>query len=275
MKKVPAGYTTVRANLLPGHCRKLADGESCTLKHHMIGSGIPIVVHHTTAKKMMTAHRAGKGHRLRLSPEEVALSEKMMGGKVTWKSFKKGLSKGWQYYKKNLASALGPLLKKGLTTLSSYAGSQLGPEASVVGDTLIKELGKTGLYGDQAPAPAPAAAAPIAETPVSIVSAPVALPAPAAATTIATTTPIRKSRLQGGRIRKRKTTRRALPHYGSGLFLQSPSYGHGLYAAGGLYASGGALYPPSNFIPYSSPVMSRLVDIGNAQWGQNLIPIPL
>tara|TARA_R110000868_G_scaffold128196_1_gene336157 strand:+ start:1110 stop:1730 length:621 start_codon:yes stop_codon:yes gene_type:complete len=101
----------VSLDLLPGHCRRLADGNSVTVKHGMIGKGIKVNVHPTTHSKIMRAQRLGKGVRITLTPEEVEMSE---GGKLSWKGFKRDFKKGWDFYKSKIKPIIGPLIKKGL-----------------------------------------------------------------------------------------------------------------------------------------------------------------
>lgn len=264
VKKMPAGFHTIKVDLLPGHCRRLADGEAITVKHDMMGKGIPVVVHHTTAKKLMAAHKKGKGMRLGMSPQEVEMS----GGKITWKKFTRGLKKGWQFYRKNLSKIFGPLVKQGLQTLSAAAGAELGPGATIAGNKLIEGLASTGLYGDDGDGSTPsraAAPAPVATTPAT--AAPVA-------TTPAARPAQRGYSVGGAGIRKRATRKPRTHMSGGAMFLQ-PFYGAGLYSHGSGLFSGGSIYAPSNFIPHTSPVMTRLVDIGNTQYGSHLIPIPL
>jgi len=265
------GFHKINVDILPGHCRNLADGRCVTLKPHMVGRGIPIVVHHTTAKKIMKAHKAGKGHRLMMSPEEIEMS----GGKLTWKGFKRGLKKGWDWYKKNLAPALGPLIQKGLKSGVSALSAVVPEFAPFAGaaDSLVNKLGDTGLYGDRGSSSSQPTVAASSPPTTSTTPAPTPSPAPA---------PQKKSKLEGAGVRRRKKTapkRKTAPKQmqmpGYGLYAGDPySTGMGLYAGNGLYA-GGSIYAPSNFIPTYSPAFSPLASVGNTQWGQRLIPLPL
>jgi hypothetical protein len=259
MKKASSGFHSVKLDLMPHHCRRLADGECIQLKHAMIGSGISVNVHPSTHKKLMSAHKKGKGYRLSMSPQEVEMS----GGKVSWKQFQRGLKKGWDFYRKHLASALGPLAKEGLKRLSSYAGATLGTQFGTAGDKLIEELGKSGVYGDQpAPSSAPKASAPRLPAPTP---APAVVPKP---TPVVKEEP--KSYSVGGagvRRRKRTTTPKHMSMSGRGMC----TCGAGLYASGGEVRR---MYIPSASNPMNSAVNSNLLDVGSTQYGQRFIAYP-
>jgi hypothetical protein len=156
----------------------------------------------------------------------------------------------------------------------------LGGQFETAGDKLIEELGKTGLYGDRPYVePKRAAAKPAAAKPAAAAAArPTPVAAPAAAPVAAPVSTGPEIKFSGGRVRRKQTTTTTKKRMGGrGLTRPSPSWGYGLYAGGGLYAAplGGGIIAPANFIPPMSAVMSPLVDIGNAQWGQHIIPIPL
>ncbi len=66
-----ADLVKVNLHLTHPQFKKLKKGHHAQIAHHQLGEGKHFVlVHPHKARKIHKAHRAGKGHRLHLSPEE-------------------------------------------------------------------------------------------------------------------------------------------------------------------------------------------------------------
>ena len=59
------------ANMSKAQCMKLMRGQTTQLNHEDIGHGLKLVVPHSTAKKMNSAKKRGKGIRVQLSPASI------------------------------------------------------------------------------------------------------------------------------------------------------------------------------------------------------------
>jgi hypothetical protein len=268
----------VRINCMPGHCRRLADGDTITIKPDMIGSGIPIMVHPMTAKKIRRAKRLGKGVRIKLSPQEVEMS----GGKISWKQFKRGLKTGWDFYKKHIKPIVGPLIRKGLKTAVEKGLPALGtaigaPEIALATPELSKAVDKigdaTGGFGVKE----------------DIKKVGTVLKKVYKRRISPTLRPLITKELQrgaraGSKYLAKKLKMPSIESYGEVFAEESipaleRQIGYGLYLAPppvgyGLYMSGGAVLPPSNFLPYYSSALANVADVGNAQYGQKYIRLP-
>lgn len=283
-------YECVILDLKPGHLRRLADGSTIQCQHQMIGKGIKIVVHKTTARKIHSAHRGGRGVRFAMSPHEIMMSEKMMGGKVTWKQFKRGLKKGWDFYKKNVRSAVSPLLKKGVKALASFGASYLGqPElagvAENLGDMILDKTGITS-SGDSGSQTAQAPASSVDDTPAAYVPPPI----PGKQTA-----PGEPAGWAGQGVRRRRKST-AVKKTTKKTMTMGKTKGHGLYAGRGLYAAGslptstGMTFQDGRaplarsmsrsnigtFIhagpaPFMNPSTAPVINVGNMEYGDRYI----
>jgi hypothetical protein len=242
---------SVLLDILPGHCRNLADGMVVHLKPSMIGSGMEVKLCKKTASRLRRAMKQGKGARLAMSPEEIEAS----GGRLTWRSFRRGLKRGWSFYKKYVRPVAGPIIEAGIKTAAKAAPAaavalgqpELAALAPIAEEALLKIAKKTGATGRKMKGGAMKKKSAVKKRAV--------MPAMTPAIDIGS--------LESGRD---------LIH-GSGLTLGDGFSGGGLTLGGSMgstprsWGSAG----PAPFVDYQNPAMKPLIQIGNLQHGSYLI----
>jgi len=113
-------------------------GKTVQLKHPHLANGKQNVhVIKTNHTKIERAKRLGKGVRISLSEPEIEQS----GGKLSWKGFKRGLSKVGKTL--NKLGIVKPLVTAGMTALAGVTGQpELIAAAPTVGNVTSKLIGK-------------------------------------------------------------------------------------------------------------------------------------
>ena len=274
----------LKIDLKPGHLRRLADGNTITIKPDMIGTGIPLRVHPMTAKKIKRAHRAGKACRLCMSQAEIEAS----GGKITWKGFKRGLKQGWDFYKKSIKPIVGPLIRKGLKAAvekgvpaaAAYVGA---PELALAAPELskaVEQIGDvSGAYGVKEDLrKAGRAIKKYYKKEIQPTVSPLI------------TKQLQKGARKGAKALAKRFKMPAIEQYGEVFAQESiPAFqrlvGYGYYGPNaypqptgmGLYMAGGAVssvYPPNTLIYAQAPSLANIADVGNAQYGQHFVRLP-
>lgn len=249
---------TVVLDLLPGHCRRLADGKVVHLQSSMIGKGMEVKVSKPTASRIRRASRLGTGVRLSMSPEEIEAS----GGKLTWKGFKKGLKTGWNVYKKYVKPVLGPLIRAGIkaaakaapAAAASVGAPELAPLAPIAEEAVLNIGTETGAFGRKKTTKKSMKGGAKKKTMMK----------KHMSTATPSVIPARKPLIDVGSV-----------EYGRDLIR-----GSGLSLGGGLYLGGASMGAnpsswthagPAPFISTSAPAMNPLIQLGDLQHGSMII----
>lgn len=138
MPKKP-DYEAVSLDLTKPQLRKLHKGQCCQLKPaQMSGGSITLMLSRGKVRKLHTAHKKQKGHRLKMSQEEI---EKSGDGfkdvmKAVGRKIKKGIKSAGPEIRKGLTTAI----KVGLPALAVAVGQpELAVPAKIVADTFAKK----------------------------------------------------------------------------------------------------------------------------------------
>lgn len=274
----------IKLAVMPGHLRRLADGNTITIKPEMVGSGIPLRIHPMTAKKIKRAHRAGKACRMCMSQAEIEAS----GGRVTWKGFQRGLKRGWDFYKKHVRPIVGPLIRKGLKEavekgLPAAAASLGAPELAMLTPEVSKAVDQIGdaTQGFGMKEDLRKAGRAIKKYYKKELQ-------PTISPLI--TKQLQKGARKGSKALAKRFKMPKIEEYGEVFAQESiPAFqrlvGYGYYGPNaypqptgmGLYMAGGAVgsvYPPNTLIYAQSPALTNIADVGNAQYGQHFVRLP-
>ena len=141
--------------LSPQQTSKLKKLKTVTIKHPTIGSGLTIHVNGTNNKKIMSAYKKGKNHRLKLSAEELAQNE-VAGSGFFQTLHKMGISrkqfnKGGKAAGKTIARVVAPVVKDlapqigqmaGMALASATGNPALAPVGAMLGNSLANEASK-------------------------------------------------------------------------------------------------------------------------------------
>ncbi len=139
----------LKLNLSERQRSRLRNGHSIQIKPEQVGSGMPLHVNPMLHKKIMSAHRRGKGSRLQLSGSEIEAS-----------GLKETLQKAAKFYKEKIRPVAAPYLKRGAKRLLNVGKEALNtatlgalePELQSLydryGDKAVEVLGRvSGAYG--------------------------------------------------------------------------------------------------------------------------------
>jgi len=141
--------------LSPQQRSKLKKLKTVTIKHPTIGSGLTIHVNGVNNKKIMSAYKKGKNHRLKLSAEELAQNE-VAGSGFFQTLHKMGISrkqfnKGGKTAGKTIARVAAPVVKDlapqigqmaGMALASATGNPALAPVGAMLGNSLANEASK-------------------------------------------------------------------------------------------------------------------------------------
>lgn len=247
---------SVLIDVLPGHLRAFTEGKTVHLRPDLLGVGMELKLASVNAKRVHRAMRLKRGLRLAMSPEEIEAS----GGANTWRGFKRGLKRGWDYYKQTIHPALKPLIRKGLQRATKAVGEVAAvkfenPEyaewANYIADTTIPAIGDaTGAFGMKK-------------------------------TTMKKHTAPKKGKGMTKKFAPKKTVAKKgkkLQHMSASVPARHPvidvgnlQEGMHLIKGQGLYMGGKALPGPAPFVADASPAMKPLIQYGTLQYGSCLL----